>query len=218
MRPRVVVLSAPSGGGKTTIAKRLLELRPDKFGYSVSATTRAPRAGERHGEAYYFVTRQEFAAWQAEHRFVETATYAGELYGTLQSEVEQVLRSGKHVLLDIEVEGARQVREAYPDAITIFILPGSPRVLMERLLQRKSESPSELLQRLERAAYELAAIVTFDRIVRNDVLDDAVSAVARIVDEGGGWRREKWELQWVVDFSNGLQQETQRLYDELHRR
>ncbi len=89
---------------------------------------------------------------------------------------------------------------------------------MERLLQRQSESPSELLRRLERAAYELAAIVTFDRIVRNDVLDDAVSAVARIVDEGGGWRREKWELQWVVEFSSGLQQETQRLYDELHRR
>src|SRR3989441_8728277 len=83
VRPRVVVLSAPSGGGKTTIAKRLLELRPDKFGYSVSATTRAPRAGERHGEAYYFLTRQEFGAWQAEHRVVETASYAAELYGQL---------------------------------------------------------------------------------------------------------------------------------------
>jgi len=110
--PRIVVLSSPSGGGKTTIARTILERYPKKFGYSVSATTRRPRAGERQGEAYYFLTREEFADWQKQGRFVETAEYAGELYGTLKSEVEKVLQSGRHVLLDIEVDGAQQVRAA----------------------------------------------------------------------------------------------------------
>jgi guanylate kinase len=214
--PRIVVLSSPSGGGKTTIARTILERYPTQFGYSVSATTRSPRAGERHGEAYYFLTRDEFADWQAQGRFVETAEYAGEWYGTLKSEVEKVLQSGRHVLLDIEVEGARQVRKTYADAITIFILPTSPQVLIERLLGRKSESPSEVMRRVERAKYELREINGFDRLVRNDTVDQAVAAVVRIVDEGGGFRRADWELKWVSEFSAGLQQEAQRLYDNIH--
>ncbi len=217
MTPRIVVLSSPSGGGKTTIARTILERYPKKFGYSVSATTRRPRAGERQGEAYYFLTREEFADWRKQGRFVETAEYAGELYGTLKSEVEKVLQSGRHVLLDIEVDGAQQVRAAYPDATTVFILPSEPRVLIERLLKRKSESPSEVLKRVDRAIYELGATGSFDRIVKNDVLDEAVNAVIRIVDEGGGLRREQGEMQWFADFATGLKEEQQRLYDEVHR-
>lgn len=216
MTPRVVVLASPSGGGKTTIARTILERYPQTFGYSVSATTRRPRAGEKDGEAYHFLTREEFADWQKQGRFVETAEYAGELYGTLKSEVEQVLRSGRHVLLDIEVDGARQVRKTYADAITIFILPASPQVLIQRLLSRKSESLAEVLKRVERAKYELREIVAFDRLVRNDTVDEAVAAVVRIVEEDGGFRREDWELKWVLDFSIGLQQESQRLYDAIH--
>ena len=217
MTPRIVVLASPSGGGKTTIAKAILERYPKQFGYAVSATTRKPRAGERRGEAYYFLTREEFADWRKQGRFVETAEYAGELYGTLRSEVEKVLQSGRHVLLDIEVDGAQQVRTAYPNAITIFILPSEPRVLIERLLKRQSESPSEVRKRLDRAMYELRATTTFDRIVRNDILDDAVKAVIGIVDEGGGQRREKGELQWLADFAAGLEAGKQRLYDETHK-
>ena len=216
MTPRVVVLASPSGGGKTTIARTILERFPTKFGYSVSATTRRPRADEQDGEAYHFLTREEFADWQEQGRFVETAEYAGEWYGTLKSEVEKVVRSGRHVLLDIEVTGARQVRRTYPEAVMIFILPSSPRVLVDRLLARKSESPTALLDRLERAMYELGATGIFDRVVRNDVLDDAVNDVIRIVEEGGGVRREQGDLQWFEAFASGLRRERQRLYDEIH--
>lgn len=216
MTPRVVVLASPSGGGKTTIARTILERYPAKYGYSVSATTRRPRLDEKEGEAYHFLTREAFADWRQQGRFVETAEYAGEWYGTLKSEVEKVLASGRHVLLDIEVVGAQQVRQTYPSAVMIFILPSSPRVLVERLLQRKSESPAALLKRLERAMYELRATAIFDRVVKNDVLEDAVNHVIRIVDEGGGSRREKGDIEWFETFGFGLQAERQRLYDELH--
>ena len=216
MTPLVVVLASPSGGGKTTIARTILERYPAKYGYSVSATTRRPRLDEKEGEAYHFLTREEFAEWHQQGRFVETAEYAGERYGTLKSEVEKVLASGRHVLLDIEVVGAQQVRQTYPNAVMIFILPSSPRVLVERLLQRKSESPAALLKRLERAMYELRATAIFDRVVKNDVLEDAVNQVIRIVDEGGGSRREKGDIEWFETFGFGLQAERQRLYDELH--
>lgn len=216
MTPRVVVLASPSGGGKTTIARTILERYPAKYGYSVSATTRRPRLDEKEGEAYHFLTREEFADWRQQGRFVETAEYAGEWYGTLNSEVEKVLASGRHVLLDIEVVGAQQVRQTYPNAVMIFILPSSPRVLVERLLQRKSEAPAALLKRLERAMYELRATAIFDRVVKNDVLEDAVNHVIRIVDEGGGSRREKGDIEWFETFGFGLQAERQRLYDELH--
>ena len=115
MKPvaRIVVLSAPSGGGKTTIAKAVREQYPERFGFSVSVTTRKPRAGEREGVDYYFQTRPQFLEGVAAGRFLERAEYGSELYGTLKSEVEKVVQSGKHVLLDIEVEGARQVRDQY---------------------------------------------------------------------------------------------------------
>ena len=209
-------MASPSGGGKTTIARTILERYPAKFGYSVSATTRRPRLDEKEGEAYHFLTREGFADWRKQGRFVETAEYAGEWYGTLKSEVETVLASERHVLLDIEVDGAQQVRRTYPSAIMIFILPSSPRILVERLLQRKSESPGTLLKRLERAMYELRATAIFDRVVKNDVLEDAVNHVIRIVDEGGGWRRETGDMEWFEAFALGLQEERQRLYDELH--
>jgi len=108
--PRLVVLSAPSGGGKTTIAKAVRDRHSDQFGFSVSATTRKPRAGEREGVDYYFWAPDKFLKGVAEGKFLEHAEYAGELYGTLKTDVERILKSGRHVLLDIEVDGAAQVR------------------------------------------------------------------------------------------------------------
>ncbi len=151
MTPRVVVLAAPSGGGKTTIARELRTRLPDVVGYSVSATTRTARPGERDGEAYHFLTRDEFLRRLQAGEFLERAEYAGELYGTLRSEVERVLRSGRNVVLDVEVQGARQVRRAYPPpaSVVIFIIPPSARVLIERLRKRRTETEAQLRRRID---------------------------------------------------------------------
>jgi len=217
--PRLVVLSAPSGGGKTTIAKAVRDRHPDRFGFSVSATTRKPRPGERDGVDYHFWTRPQLNDAVRAGRFLESAEYAGEVYGTLKDEVDKVLKSGRHVLLDIDVEGARQVRALYPDdrAITIFILPSDPKVLVERLVQRKSESPQEIKRRVDRAMYELAQATDFDRFVRNDSLDDAIRDVVTVVEEGGGFKRTvPLDLKWINEYGYQLQGLAQRAYDELH--
>lgn len=218
MTPRIVVLSAPSGGGKTTIAKAVREQYPDRFGFSVSATTRRPRANERDGVDYHFLTRTQFLEGVGAGQFLEYAEYAGELYGTLKAEVEKVLQSGKHVLLDIEVEGARQVRQQYPPprSESIFILPSDPRVLLERLRQRKSESIEQIRRRLDRAEYELQQSTLFDRWIRNDDLQTAVQDVVAIADDtrGLGRTREKRDFEWITNYGRLLQEEVQRLYEQ----
>jgi len=181
--PLIVVLAAPSGGGKTTIARSLLARRRD-VGFSVSATTRPPRAGERDGEAYFFLSRAEFQRRQAAGEFLESAEYAGELYGTLKAEVERLLKAGRHVLLDIEVQGARQVRERYPPpaSVAIFILPPNGRELVRRLRTRRTESAATIARRLDTAVSELRQVPAFDHVVVNDGLDDAVAQVSGIID------------------------------------
>ncbi|MGH7521459.1 MAG: guanylate kinase [Gemmatimonadales bacterium] len=218
MTPRIVVLSAPSGGGKTTIAKALRTRFPERFGFSVSATTRKPRSGEQNGVDYYFWDRARFETGVNEGKFLEHAEYAGELYGTLKDEVDKVLKSGRHVVLDIEVEGARQVRTQYapPRSVSIFILPTEPRVLIERLRSRKSENADQLRRRIDRAKYELKQATLFDRWIRNDVLDDAVREVATAVDENGSFRRNKDDLQWLDKYGSELQLQAQQLWDQLH--
>ena len=200
MKPVVVVLSAPSGGGKTTIARALLAERPD-VGYSVSATTRPPRPGEQDGQAYHFLSPAEFARRRRAGEFLESAQYAAEWYGTLKSEVDRILRSGRHALLDIEVEGARQVRAAYPapGSVSIFILPPGAAALLERLGQRGSESPDALQRRLQRAVEEVREASQYDYVLVNDDLARAVRAVSAIIDGGAGVPQRPADCERRVD-------------------
>ena len=184
-----VVVSAPSGAGKTTIAKRLLATRPD-LGYSVSCTTRAPRPGEVDGQDYFFLSRAEFDARVARGEFAEWAEVHGQRYGTLRSEVERILASGRHVMLDIDVQGARQVTAAFPDAVTIFVVPPSVEVLVARLLGRKSEDAAALALRLRNARMELLEAPRYQHLVENDDLDRATTRVAEILAEEA-LRRER---------------------------
>jgi guanylate kinase len=179
--PFPVILSAPSGGGKTTIARALLARRTD-VGYSVSCTTRAPRAGEQQGRDYYFMTRSEFLAERERGAFAESAEVHGNLYGTLRSEVERVLASGRHVVMDIDPQGARQFVRAFPQTVTIFILPPSGEVLLDRLRSRKTESAVQLAARLTSALQELQQVDEYQYVVVNDDLERAVTGVGSIVD------------------------------------
>ena len=201
-----IILSAPSGGGKTTIAKALLKRRED-LGYSVSATTRQPREGEIPGTDYYFLSRAEFLEKRELGEFAESAEVHGNLYGTLRSEVLRVLESGKHVLMDIDVQGAMQFTRVFPQAVTIFILPPSADVLLERLKKRQTESPEQLAERLQSALQELQSVDEYEYIVVNDDLDSAIKRIGSIVDA------EVFSRDRVV----GLRTQVALLIDHLQR-
>ena len=181
MKPFLLVLSAPSGGGKTTIARNLLQARDD-LGYSVSATTRPMRAGEREGVDYHFLTREEFLERVEAGEFLEWATYGGNLYGTLREEIERIFAGGRTAVLDVEIEGARQLRASFPNSLHLFVLPPSAEVLVGRLVGRNSEAPGVLRERITRAADELAAVAEYDYAILNEDLVLAVAQVAAILD------------------------------------
>ncbi len=181
MKPFPVILSSPSGGGKTTIARALLSQRRD-VGYSISCTTRQPRQGEVDGVDYFFLTADEFELSANRGEFAEWAVVHGQRYGTLKREVERVLSSGKHVIMDIDVQGARQLADAFPNSTLVFLLPPSAQALVERLRGRRSEGPEALIMRLESAVEELKAVSMYHYMVTNDRLDIAVARVSSIID------------------------------------
>jgi guanylate kinase len=178
---RVFVITGPSGVGKGTLIRGLME-RVGGLELSVSATTRAPRAGERDGVDYHFLTRDEFDRRVAEDAFVEHADYAGRSYGTLRSELEHRMRQGTPVVLEIEVQGARQVRAAMPEAVQVFIAPPSLEALRARLIGRGTDDRHEVERRLRVAEEELAAQPEFAHVVINDRLDDATAELIAIVE------------------------------------
>lgn len=179
---KLIVLVAPSGSGKTTIARRLLRDFP-KIRFSVSATTRKPRAGEKDGEDYFFLSPDEFEHKIKEDDFLEWEEfYNGSRYGTLRSEVDKLMESGYFPLLDIEVKGALNVQREYgARSVSIFIQPPSIKELKTRLVNRGTEDDASLQTRLERAEHELTYANKFDYVVINDDLDAAYKQVATII-------------------------------------
>lgn len=177
---RVFVITGPSGVGKGTLIRGLME-RIDGLELSVSATTRAPRPGELDGIDYHFLTRDEFDRRVAKGDFVEHADYAGRSYGTLRSELEDRLAAGAPVVLEIEVQGARQVRAAMPEAVQVFIAPPSLQALRTRLIGRGTDDSDEVERRLRVAEEELLAQPEFGHVVVNDRLDEALERLTAIV-------------------------------------
>jgi guanylate kinase len=170
----MLVVTGPSGVGKGTLIRRLLERRPD-YRLSVSATTRKPRPGEVDGRDYHFLSEQEFERRLAAGDFLEHALYAGNHYGTLKAEVD---RTPGNLVIEIEVEGARQVRQALPEATQVFIAPPSDETLRQRLEGRMTDAPEVIERRLARAKEELAARQEFKRVIVNDDLERAVEELA----------------------------------------
>jgi guanylate kinase len=177
---RVFVITGPSGVGKGTLIRSLLERVPE-LELAVSATTREPRAGERDGLDYHFLTEAEFDGRVINGEFVEHADYSGRRYGTLRSELERRLTTGASVVLEIEVQGARQVAQAIPEAVRIFVKPPSEEALRARLVGRGTDRPEQVEARLATAREELAAQDEFDDIVVNDRLERAVEELEQLV-------------------------------------
>lgn len=179
---RVFVITGPSGVGKGTLIRLLREQVP-ALGLSVSATTRDPRPGEVDGVDYHFLSEADFDRLVREGAFVEHAEYAGRRYGTLRAELERRAAAGEPVVLEIEVQGARQVRAAMPEAFQVFIAPPSREALRERLVGRGTDAPDVIERRLRVAEEELAAQDEFGEVVVNDRLHDAAQTLVRLVRE-----------------------------------
>jgi guanylate kinase len=200
-----IILSSPSGGGKTTIAHEILARRKD-VGYSVSCTTRPPRDGELDGRDYHFLSPKDFKRGQAAGEFAESAEVHGHLYGTLRAEVARVLSSGRHVIMDIDVQGAKQFFAAFPESVLIFILPPSAEALVERLAARGTEDPKSLIRRFRSAKDELKAVDLYPYVVVNDRIDSAVAAISSIIDAEGVKRSRNGALKARIrELEDGIQ-------------
>ena len=183
---QVFVITGPSGVGKGTLIRGLLARVP-QLELSVSATTRSPRPGEQDGRDYHFLSADEFAARVSAGEFVEHAAYSGKRYGTLRSELERRVADGTPLVLEIEVQGARQVREALPEAIQVFIAPPSLDALRARLVGRGTDDPEQVEARLRTAEQELEAQPEFAHVVVNDRLEEATERLTGIVTAALGY-------------------------------
>jgi len=177
---RLVVLTGPSGVGKGTLLRHLRKRHPHLY-LSTSATTRAPREGEEHGKDYYFVTRESFEQMIEQGELLEWAEFAGNYYGTPRQPVAVQIERGNQVILEIELKGARQVAQSFPDALKVFIAPPSPEELERRIRDRGQDEEAAIMRRLNRARVELAAADEFDVTVINDDLEQAIAQLEQVL-------------------------------------
>jgi len=199
VKGNLIIISSPSGGGKGTLIKEVLDAVPD-LGYSVSLTTRAPRFGEEDGRHYHFVSKEEFEREIAENGFLEYAEVHGNLYGTSKKEIDRITSEGSDVILEIDVQGAAIVMEKVPDAITIFILPPSFETLRARLIARATEGSSDLDLRLRNSRYEVAQYSRFQYVVVNDDLGMALRNLASVIIAQRQLRDRQTEaIQGILD-------------------
>lgn len=183
MEGKLIIFSAPSGAGKTTIVKYLLAKHPDRISFSISASTREPRDGEVNGKDYYFISQEEFLHRIAKKEFIEfEEVYSGTFYGTLRSEVERIWATGKHVIFDIDVEGGLHLKRKFAhQALAIFVQPPSLEVLEERLRGRGTDTEEKLQERITKAQKELQYAERFDVILDNDNLDKARAEAEKLM-------------------------------------
>jgi guanylate kinase len=181
-RGRLLIISAPSGTGKSTVIRQVLKLRPS-LRFSVSATTREKRAGEENGREYHFISRPEFEKMIVNGELFEYAEYVGNYYGTPRKPIEESLARGEDVILDIEVQGAEQVRKALPETVALFIVPPDIEELERRLRQRGTDAEEKLRARLEIARAELESVQKYDSVVVNDDVERAAREIVSIIDK-----------------------------------
>lgn len=191
----LIVLSGPSGTGKGTIVRKLLNFS-DKFKLSVSITTRSPRDGEVNGREYYFAKRNDFIKMIENSEFLEHAEYCGNFYGTPKSNIKDLLEKGYDVILEIEIEGGIQVKDKYPDAIGVFVVPPSIKALKDRLVSRGLDAETSINERLKRAEYEMKHAGRYDYVVVNDLLDDCVNDIIKIVDSE---HMKSKQMNFIID-------------------
>lgn len=181
-KPKLFVFSAPSGSGKTTIVKEVLNSFPN-FVFSISATTRKKRPNEKDGEDYFFITEKEFLERIEKNEFVEWEKFYDYYYGTLKSQIDNNIKNGRHTVFEVDVKGAISIKKYYPEAVLIFIAPPSIEELKQRLIKRNTETEEDLKKRIERAEMELSFKDKFDYVVSNSDLEFAKKEVKKIIEK-----------------------------------
>ena len=204
----LIVVSGFSGSGKGTLMKELLSRYPDTYALSISATTRSPRAGEEHGREYFFISKDEFEKMIAKDQLIEYARYVENYYGTPREYVEKKLSEGKDVILEIEIQGARKVKKAFPDTLPLFVTPPNAAELRDRLVGRGTETMDVIKSRLDRACEEAEGMDSYDYLIVNDELEECVQKMHEIIQ---GEHQRSFRNK---DFMKEIKEDLERLKGE----
>ena len=200
----LMVMSGFSGAGKGTIVKKLLEKYPGEYKLSISATTRQPRSGETHGKEYFFLTKEEFISRMKEDGFIEWAEYVGNYYGTPKAYIEEELTKGSNIILEIEMQGALEVRKKFKDALLLFITPPDYKTLKERLVNRGTEDMETINNRLRRAVKETGYIEQYNNVIVNNDVEEAADEIHNIVQNEMKLRHkhEEFIANFIEQYNN----------------